>query len=101
MKIKKNDTVQVITGKDAGKIGKVIKADPKNNTVIVEGVNIQTHHKKAQNQQPAEIIKIEGPIDASNVMYYDTKAKQASRIGYVVENGKKKRVAKKTGAVID
>ena len=101
MKIKKNDTVQVITGKDAGKIGKVLKVDPKNNTVIVEGVNVQTHHNKARNEQPAEIIKIEGPIDASNVMYYDTKAKKASRIGYVVENGKKKRIAKKTGAVID
>ncbi len=101
MKIKKNDTVQVITGKDKGKTGKVLAVYPKNNTVIVEGVNIQTKHAKAQGDQPAEIRKLEGPIDASNVMYYDSKAKAPSRIGYVVENGTKKRISKKSGQVID
>ena len=101
MKIKKNDTVQVIAGKDKGKKGKVVAVFPKTGKLIVEGVNIQTKHAKARQEAPAEIRKQEGPIDASNVMYYDTKAKQASRIGYVVENGKKKRIAKKTGAVID
>ena len=101
MKIKKNDTVQVITGKDKGKTGKVLAAYPKKNTVIVEGVNIQTKHAKARQDAPAEIRKIEGPIDASNVMYYDTKAKAPSRIGYVVENGTKKRISKKSGQVID
>lgn len=101
MKIKKNDTVQVITGKDAGKKGKVIAVNVKKNTVIVEGVNIQTKHAKAQGEQPAEIRKVEGPIDASNVMYYDSKAKAPTRIGYKIENGQKKRISKKTGAVID
>jgi len=101
MKIKTNDTVLVIAGKDKGKKGKVVSANPKNNTVVVEGVNIQTKHAKASMGQPAEIRKQEGPINASNVMYYDTKAKAASRIGYVVENGTKKRVAKKSGTVID
>ena len=101
MKIKKNDTVQVITSKDKGKTGKVLAVYPKNNTVIVEGVNIQTKHAKAQGDQPAEIRKLEGPIDASNVMYYDSKAKAPSRIGYVVENGTKKRISKKSGQVID
>ncbi|MCR4668366.1 MAG: 50S ribosomal protein L24 [Clostridia bacterium] len=101
MKIKRNDTVQVITGKDKGKTGKVLAVYPKNNTVIVEGVNIQTKHAKAQGDQPAEIRKVEGPIDASNVMYYDSKAKAPSRIGYVVENGTKKRISKKSGQVID
>ncbi|MBQ1907743.1 MAG: 50S ribosomal protein L24 [Firmicutes bacterium] len=101
MKIKRNDTVQVITGKDKGKTGKVLAVYPKNNTVIVEGVNIQTKHAKAQGDQPAEIRKLEGPIDASNVMYYDSKAKAPSRIGYVVENGTKKRISKKSGQVID
>jgi len=101
MKIKKNDTVLVITGKDKGKKGKVLVVMPKENKVIVEGVNIQTKHAKAKQNQPAEIRKVEGPIDASNVMYYDTKAKAPTRIGFKVENCHKKRVSKKTGQVID
>ena len=88
MRIKKDDTVIVITGKDKGKTGKVLKAMPKENRVIVEGVNIQTKH-------------VEGPIDASNVMFYDTKAKAAVKIGYKVDGDKKVRVNRKTGAVID
>ena len=101
MHIKKNDTVLVITGKDKGKKGKVLKAFPKKNTVIVEGVNIQTKHAKQTRTSAAEIKHIEGPIHVSNVMYYDTKAKAPTRIGYKVENGHKKRVSKKTGQVID
>ena len=101
MKIKKNDTVLVIAGKDKGKKGKVLAAYPKKNTVVVEGVNIQTHHDKAKQNQPAEIRKYEGPIHVSNVMYYDNKAKAPVRIGYKVENGHKKRISKKTGQVID
>lgn len=101
MRIKKNDTVLVITGKDKGKKGKVLKAFPKKNTVIVEGVNIQTKHQKQTRTAAAEIKHQEGPIHVSNVMYYDTKAKAPTRIGYKVENGHKKRVSKKTGQVID
>ena len=93
MRIKKDDTVIVITGKDKGKTGKVIKAMPKEGRVIVEGINMQT--------EPAEIKHQEGPLDISNVMYYDTKTKTASKIGYKIENGKKVRVMKKTGTVID
>ena len=101
MKIKKGDTVLVITGKDKGKKGEVIAAFPKTNKVIVSGVNIQSKHEKAKQDQPAQIVKVEGPIDASNVMFYDSKAKAPTRIGYTVEGGKKKRVSKKTGQVID
>ena len=101
MHIKKNDTVLVITGKDKGKKGKVLKAFPKKNTVIVEGVNIQTKYAKQTRTSAAEIKHQEGPIHVSNVMYYDTKAKAPTRIGYKVENGHKKRVSKKTGQVID
>lgn len=101
MRIKKDDTVVVITGKDKGKTGKVLKAMPKENKVIVQGVNMQTKHARATQKAPAEIKHIEGPIDASNVMYYDTKAKKAVKIGYKTQNGKKVRVSKKTGAVID
>ena len=98
MKIKKGDTVMVIAGKDKGKTGKVLMAMPKENKVVVEGVNVQTKHAKATQKTPAEIKHIEGPIDASNVMYYDKEAKTATRIGHRIdENGKKVRVSKKTG----
>ena len=101
MKIKTDDTVVVITGKDKGKKGKVIKAIPKKNKVVVEGVNIQTKHAKQTRTTPAEIKHQEGPIDVSDVMYWDSKAKAASRIGYVIEDGKKFRISKKTGNKID
>ncbi|HHX93131.1 MAG TPA: 50S ribosomal protein L24 [Clostridiales bacterium] len=101
MNIKKNDTVLVISGKDKGKRGKVLVAMPKTEMVIVEGVNIQTKHAKAKQQIPAEIRKQEGPIHVSNVMYYDSKAKAPTRIGYKIVSGRKKRVSKKTGQVID
>ena len=101
MKIKTDDTVVVITGKDKGKKGKVIKAIPKKNKVVVEGVNIQTKHAKQTRTTPAEIKHQEGPIDVSDVMYWDSKAKPASRIGYVIEDGKKFRISKKSGEKID
>ena len=69
MKIKKDDKVVVITGKDKGKEGKVMMADPENGRVVVSGVNVITKHQKARNQQnPGGIIKKEAAIDASNVM---------------------------------
>ncbi|HPD89761.1 MAG: 50S ribosomal protein L24 [Anaerovoracaceae bacterium] len=101
MKIKKDDTVLVITGKDKGKKGKVLKALPKENRIIVEGVNVQTKHQKQSRQERAEIKHQEGPINVSNVMYYDKKSNAPTRIGYKIENGKKIRIAKKSGAAID
>jgi large subunit ribosomal protein L24 len=98
MKIKQGDTVLVTVGKDKGKKGKVLVADPKKNTVIVQGVNIQTRHEKAKKDMPAEIRKIEGPISASNVMYFD--GNNCVRIGYKTENGHKVRINKKTGQTI-
>lgn len=101
MRIKKDDTVVVIAGKDKGKIGKVIKAIPKENKVVVEGVNVQTKHQKQTQKAKAEIKHVEGPIQVSNVMYYDSKTKEASRLGYTFKDGNKVRVAKKSGSVID
>ena len=101
MKIKKNDTVLVITGKDKGKTGKVLRTIPSENKVVVEGVNIQTKHQKGKQDVPAQIVKVEGPIDASNVMYYDKKAGKGTRIGYEFKDGKKVRVSKASGQVID
>ena len=100
MKLKKGDLVKVIAGKDKGKDGKIIAVNHKSSTVVVEGVNMITKHTKpsAANQQGG-IIHQEGPLHVSNVMYlYKGKA---TRIGYKVEDGKKVRVAKSTGDVID
>ena len=101
MRIKKDDTVIVITGKDKGKHGKVLKAMPKENRVVVEGVNVVTKHAKATRKAGAEIKHFESQIDASNVMHYDTKAKEVIKVGYQIKDGKKVRVSKKTGNVID
>ncbi|MCL2436789.1 MAG: 50S ribosomal protein L24 [Clostridiales bacterium] len=101
MQIRKNDVVMVITGKDKGKKGKVLKAMPKENRVIVEGVNMQTKHQKQTRTVKAEIKNQEGPIHVSNVMYYDKKANAPTRIGYKIENGKKFRVSKKSGEVLE
>ena len=101
MQIKKDDTVMVITGKDKGKKGKVLKAMPKENKVIVEGINVQTKHQKQTRKLKSEIKHQEGPINVSNVMFYDTKAKAPTKIGYKIENGDKKRVSKKSGQILD
>ena len=98
MQIKKDDMVVVIAGKDKGKTGQVLRTIPKKNKVVVEGVNMQTKHAKATRTSGSEIKHMEGPIDASNVMFYD---KAATRIGHKIEDGKKVRVSKKTGKTID
>ena len=100
MKIKKGDTVKVIAGKDKDKEGKVIAVNKKDNKVLVEGVNMLTKHTKpsAQNQNGG-IVTQEGPINASNVML--VVKGQTTRVGFKVEDGKKVRIAKKTGEVID
>ncbi len=99
-KIKKGDTVRVIAGKDKDKEGKVLSVDRKNGRVIVEGINMITKHTKpsAANQQGG-IINQEGPIDISNVMYVVNG--KVTRIGFTEKDGKKVRVAKATGEVID
>jgi len=98
IKIKKGDTVKVIAGKDKDKEGKVLSV--KDGKVIVEGINMITKHSKPSvaNQQGG-IINKEAPIDISNVMYLH-KGK-VTRVGFKVEDGKKVRVAKSTGEVID
>ena len=100
MKIKTGDTVKVIAGKDKDKEGKVLSVDKKTGRVVVEGVNMVTKHAKpSASSQQGGIINKEAPIDAANVMYVQNG--KATRIGYKVEDGKKVRVAKKTGEVID
>jgi large subunit ribosomal protein L24 len=101
MKIRKNDTVMVITGKEKGKHGKVLKVHPDKQTLIIEGVNMQTKHQKQTRKVRAEIKHQEGPVHVSNVLYYDTHDKVASRVGYRFEDGVKIRYMKKTGNPID
>jgi large subunit ribosomal protein L24 len=97
MKFKKGDTVRVISGKDKGKEGQISAVLPKENKVIVAGINIAKRHTKAtQARQKAEIIEKDMPIDASNVMLV-VKGK-TTRVGYKVnDDGTKVRVAKRTG----
>ena len=99
-KIKKDDLVKVIAGKDNGKQGKVLHVDTKKNKVTVEGCNMVTKHTKPSAGNPnGGIVSKEAPIDISNVMLVvDGKA---TRVGFAVKDGKKVRVAKATGKVIE
>lgn len=102
MKVKKNDTVLVITGKDAGKTAKVLAALPKANKVVVDGVNLQKKHKKARSAQEVSAINTQaGPIDASNVMVVCPVCNKATRVAYAIEGEKKARICKKCGALLD
>lgn len=100
--VKKGDKVQVISGKDKGKQGEVLEAYPKTDRVLVEGVNVVKKHSKPSQLNPqGGIFDLEAPIHVSNVMPIDPKTNQPTRVGYKIENGKKVRVAKKSGEVLD
>ena len=102
MKVKKNDTVYVITGKDAGKTGRVLSADPKANRVVVDGVNVQKKHAKARRQGEVSAIRPQsGPIDASNVMVFCAKCNKGVRVHYKIEGENKFRVCAKCGTNLD
>ena len=101
MNIKKNDTVIVLSGKDKGKKGKVLKAMPKDNKVIVEGVSVAACHTKARKQgETGGIIRKETPIRIDKIQLFCSKCDKGVRVGYKVEDGKKIRVCKKCGAEI-
>ncbi|PSN18653.1 50S ribosomal protein L24 [filamentous cyanobacterium CCP5] len=101
--VKKGDTVQVIAGKDRGKVGEILSVIPKQSKVVVEGVNIRTKHvKPKQEGESGQILSQEAPIHSSNVMLYSQKEKVASRVCYTFnEEGRKVRMLKKTGEIID
>ncbi|MDE7439633.1 MAG: 50S ribosomal protein L24 [Clostridia bacterium] len=102
MNVKLNDNVLVITGKYAGKQGKVVATSPKSGTVVVEGVNI---HKKSQKARKAndvsKIVEMEAPINVSNVMVVCPSCDKAIRVKFNVEGDTKHRVCPKCGAVLD
>ena len=102
LNVKTGDTVVVITGKDAGKQGKVLSVNPSSNRIVVEGVNIVSRHQKARKaQDKSSIVKKEGTIDVSNVMIICPECGKATRVKHTVnEEGKNVRVCK-CGAALD
>ncbi len=102
LKIKKGDKVIVITGKDKGKTGEVTKVLVQENKVIVSGINIAKRHTKPSQESAGGIISKEMPIHISNVAYVDPKTNKATRLGIKMDkDGRKVRVAKKSGEVVD
>jgi large subunit ribosomal protein L24 len=109
MKIRRDDTVEVISGKDAGKRGRVLRADPKKNRIYVEGMNIIKRHQRPRSLKDTQrggkvggVIEKEGPIHISNVMLVDPKDNKPTRLG--VErgaDGNRVRVAKRSGARLE
>jgi large subunit ribosomal protein L24 len=103
MHVKQGDTVQVISGKDKGKVGEVLRSIPATSEVVIKGVNVKTKHVKPQQDgESGRIANLEYPIHSSNVMLYSEKQKVASRVCYTfTEDGRKVRKLKKTGEIID
>lgn len=99
MEIKKGDTVKILSGKDKGKTGKVVRAIRENSSVVVEGVNIRKKHSKPKKQgQKGQIVEMPAAVKASSVQIVCTSCKKGVRIGMKVEGTKKFRICKKCGA---
>jgi large subunit ribosomal protein L24 len=103
LKVRRDDQVLVISGKDRGKTGRVLRVDPKAERVYVEGLNIVKRHQRPRpgSTDPGGVIEKEGPIHISNVMLLDPQDNKPTRIGILREDGKRFRVAKRTGNRID
>ncbi len=101
MKIKKNDTILIISGKDRGRTGTVTRALPASEQVIVDGLNMRKRHRRPRRaNEKGQIIEFAHPIHVSNVMLADPKTGKPTRVGYRVEGGKKVRYAKKSGTAL-
>jgi large subunit ribosomal protein L24 len=108
LKVRRDDTVRIIAGKDKGKTGRVLRVDPKKQKVFVEGANIIKRHTRPRTlrdtqraQEIGGIVEKEGPIHVSNVMLIDPDSGEPSRVGVKREGGRRLRVAKKSGKEID
>lgn len=101
MKIKKGDTVKVISGKERGKTGKVLKVDTEKNRVVVERLNMVKRHRKPSPQNPQGTLEMESSIDASNVMYYCSRCGEGVRLGIKRIDGDRLRVCKGCGTEVD
>jgi len=100
-KIKKGDKVIVLTGRDKGKTGEVVRVLPKDDKVVVSGVNTVKRHQRATQTSAGGIEEKDAPIHMSNVAHVDPKTNEPTRVGFEVRDGKKVRVAKKSGEVIN
>jgi len=101
MKIRKGDNVVVITGRDKGKTGSVLRVFPTENRVLVQGVNTVKRHTKPRPGQTGGIVEKENPIHASNVALIDPKDNKPTRVGFKTIDGRKLRVALRSGEMID
>ncbi len=102
MKLRKGDKVQVIAGRDKGKTGTILKVFLDKNTAVVEGVNkIKKHVKPGVLSKEGGLISVERPINVSNLMFVDSKSGKPVKIGFKIVEGKKYRIVKKTGEVIE
>jgi large subunit ribosomal protein L24 len=108
MRIRTDDHVKVVGGKDRGKSGRVLRTDPKRRVVFVEGLNIVKRHERPRSVKEASrggevggIVEKEGPIHVSNVVLLDPQDNKPTRVGVRREDGKRERYSKRTGAVID
>ncbi len=103
LKVRRDDQVLVISGKDRGKTGRVLRVDPKNERVYVEGLNIVKRHQRPRpgSSDPGGVVEKEGPIHVSNVMLLDPQDNKPTRVGVIREDGKRFRVGKKSGNKID
>ena len=108
LRIRRDDTVRIITGKDRGRTGRVLRTDPKRDRVFVEGANIIKRHTKPRTlrdtqraQELGGIVEMEGPIHVSNVMLIDPESGEPTRVSVKREGGRRIRIAKKSGKEID
>ncbi len=101
LKIKKGDKVVVIAGKDKGKTGEVLRVQPKDSRVLVQGVNMVKRHTRPAMGQPGGIVEKEATLHVSNVAHIDPKSDKPTRVGFKTLDGRKVRFAKKSGEVLD
>ena len=107
-KVRRDDMVKVLAGKDKGKTGRVLRVEPKKNRVFVEGINIQKRHQRPRSIRDAQraqeiggVIEREGPIHISNVMLLDPKTGDPTRVAIKREGGRRVRVSKRSGQEVD
>ncbi len=102
LKIRKGDKVTVITGRDKGKTGEILRVDPKRGRVLVQGVNMVKRHQGPSQTSPGGIIEKEASLHVSNVAHIDPKSDKPTRVGYRTDSGGRKvRFAKRSGELID
>ena len=101
MKVRKDDEVAVLTGRDKGKSGKIVKVYPDDGTVLVQGVNMVKRHTKPTQGRQGGIVEKEAPIHVSNVALLDPKDRKPTKVGFKTVDGRKLRFARRSGEMID